>query len=312
MNSRREFLKKISSAALAAGSVPSLISAAWSQTASADRIAIPGEYGMIVRSFRFVDLESPVEYFNSWLTPIPHFFVRNHMHEPSQLDAADWRLTIAGEVENPVSLTLAEISKLPPHSVVNTLECAGNSRGLYRPQVPGSAVGQRRGRNGSFFRTATARCPRTLRHEIDRQIRDVSRARRSAGKSSAVHSQHSHRESARCRLSDRNPHERRALAQASRIPGSRAHARMGRSGILQMADGNQSARVGVCRQLHEPGIPIPQPSAAARRIGEARRYASLDGIKREIGHCRSARWREAQSWSDQRAWARLGRAKPMW
>ncbi len=142
MNSRREFLKKISSAALAAGSVPSLISAAWSQTASADRIAIPGEYGMIVRSFRFVDLESPVEYFNSWLTPIPHFFVRNHMHEPSQLDAADWRLTIAGEVENPVSLTLAEISKLPPHSVVNTLECAGNSRGLYRPQVPGVQWGK--------------------------------------------------------------------------------------------------------------------------------------------------------------------------
>jgi sulfite oxidase len=142
MNSRREFLKTISTAALAAGSVPSLVSAAWSHADSRNDIHIPGESGMIVRSFRFVDLESPVEYFNSWLTPIPHFFVRNHMHEPSQLDPGDWRLTIGGEVGKPLTLTLAELAKLPTHSVVNTLECAGNGRGLYRPQVPGVQWGK--------------------------------------------------------------------------------------------------------------------------------------------------------------------------
>jgi DMSO/TMAO reductase YedYZ molybdopterin-dependent catalytic subunit len=95
-----------------------------------------------VRSFRFVDLESPVEYFNSWLTPVPHFFVRNHMHEPSELDAGTWRLTIGGEVEKPVTLTLSDLSKIETHSVVNTLECAGNGRGLYRPQVPGVQWGK--------------------------------------------------------------------------------------------------------------------------------------------------------------------------
>jgi sulfite oxidase len=97
---------------------------------------------MIVRSFRFIDLESPVEYFNSWLTPVPHFFVRNHMHEPSQLDAGDWQLTIGGEVEKPIALALTDISKLPTHSVVNTLECAGNGRGLFRPQTPGVQWGK--------------------------------------------------------------------------------------------------------------------------------------------------------------------------
>jgi hypothetical protein len=51
---------------------------------------------------------NPVEYFNSWLTPVPHFFVRNHMHEPSELDAHDWRLTVGGEVEKPLTLSLAE------------------------------------------------------------------------------------------------------------------------------------------------------------------------------------------------------------
>ncbi len=97
---------------------------------------------MIVRSVRFVDLETPVEYFDTWLTPVPHFFVRNHMHEPSELDPAGWRLTVGGEVEKPLNLALAELTKLEAHSVVNTLECAGNGRGLHRPQVPGIQWGK--------------------------------------------------------------------------------------------------------------------------------------------------------------------------
>ena len=97
---------------------------------------------MIVRSFRFVDLETPVEYFNTWLTPVPHFFVRNHMHEPSELSTESWRLTIGGEVEKPITLTLPELSRLNTHSVVNTLECAGNGRSLHRPQVPGIQWGK--------------------------------------------------------------------------------------------------------------------------------------------------------------------------
>jgi DMSO/TMAO reductase YedYZ molybdopterin-dependent catalytic subunit len=105
-------------------------------------VDFPGEDGMILRSFRFLDLEAPVEYFNTWLTPVPHFFVRNHMHEPSELDANDWRLSLGGEVEKPLTLSLADLSKIETHSVVNTLECAGNGRSLHRPQVPGVQWGK--------------------------------------------------------------------------------------------------------------------------------------------------------------------------
>jgi sulfite oxidase len=105
-------------------------------------INIPGEDGMILRSSRFVDLETPVEYFDTWLTPIPRFFVRNHMHEPVELSAEGWRLTLGGEVEKPLTLTLPDLKKLEPHSVVNTLECAGNGRSLHRPQVPGIQWGK--------------------------------------------------------------------------------------------------------------------------------------------------------------------------
>jgi sulfite oxidase len=136
MNSRRDFLKQISAAALAA---PTILTWALPQQQSVD---VPGEDGMILRSFRFVDLETPVEYFNTWLTPVPHFFVRNHMYEPVQLDAHEWRLSVGGEVEKPITLSLAELSKLETHSVVNTLECAGNGRSLHRPQVPGVQWGK--------------------------------------------------------------------------------------------------------------------------------------------------------------------------
>ncbi|HWY21936.1 MAG TPA: sulfite oxidase [Candidatus Acidoferrum sp.] len=139
MNSRRNFLKQISLGAIAAGATPSILSWAFPQQQAVD---FPGEDGMIIRSFRFVDLETPVEYFSTWLTPIPHFFVRNHMHEPSELDPSDWRLSLGGEVDKPLTLSLAELAKLEAHSVVNTLECAGNGRSLHRPQVPGVQWGK--------------------------------------------------------------------------------------------------------------------------------------------------------------------------
>src|SRR5579862_3211076 len=140
MNSRRNFLKQFSGAALAASAAPSLL--AWATSDRSAPIDVPGEEGLIVRSYRFVDLETPVEYFNTWLTPVPHFFVRNHMHEPSELDAEAWRLSIDGEVEKPLTLSLNDLVKIEVHSVVNTLECAGNGRSLHRPQVPGVQWGK--------------------------------------------------------------------------------------------------------------------------------------------------------------------------
>jgi len=64
------------------------------------------------------------------------------MHEPSTLDAQEWKLSIAGEVEKPYSLTLAELAKLEARTVVNTLECAGNGRSLQNPKVAGVQWGK--------------------------------------------------------------------------------------------------------------------------------------------------------------------------
>jgi sulfite oxidase len=146
MNSRREFLKTASAAALAAGAAHPLLSWAADQSA----IGIPGEDGMIVRSYRFFDLEMPVEFMTEWITPVNHFYVRNHMFEPARIDPAKWKLTIGGEVQKPLTLTFADLQKISVHTVVNTMECAGNGRSLQNPKVPGVQWGKGAVGNAKF------------------------------------------------------------------------------------------------------------------------------------------------------------------
>ena len=138
MKSRRDFLKTASAAALAASVARPLLSYAAQDSA----ITIPDKDGMIVRSSRFLDLETPVEFMTEWITPVNHFFVRNHMFEPAKFDEKAWQLSITGEVEKPLNLTLVDLEKLSFHSVVNTMECAGNGRALQDPKVPGVQWGK--------------------------------------------------------------------------------------------------------------------------------------------------------------------------
>jgi DMSO/TMAO reductase YedYZ molybdopterin-dependent catalytic subunit len=130
--SRRDFLSAtlLSGAALALGD----LTVPWSAEAAA---LIPGKEKLIIRSLRFYDLETPVTLLNSWITPVDLFFVRNHMSEPTTFDPDAYRLTVGGEVEHPLSLTLADLKKLATATVTDTLECAGNGRGFYQPHVPG-------------------------------------------------------------------------------------------------------------------------------------------------------------------------------
>ena len=129
MISRRDFLTIASAGVIAGTMFPRL------HAAGVPGPKILGKAGMIVRSDRFLDLEMPPEFFNSWITPVPHFFVRNHMHQPGTWDAASWRLSIGGEVEKPLSVSLAElanwISTLSP-TPWSAPEMAGpfNSRGF--------------------------------------------------------------------------------------------------------------------------------------------------------------------------------------
>lgn len=61
----------------------------------------------------------------SWITPAKEFFTVAHYNRP-QIRAEDWRLTIGGLVERPVTFSLDQLKALPRQEVVFTLECAGN------------------------------------------------------------------------------------------------------------------------------------------------------------------------------------------
>jgi DMSO/TMAO reductase YedYZ molybdopterin-dependent catalytic subunit len=92
--------------------------------------------GMNVLSKRPEDLEMPLSGFSDYITPIEHFFVRTHVYVPT-VNLAEWRLTVDGEVGNPLTLTMDDIKKLPSVEMVAVVECAGNGRSFADPPVPG-------------------------------------------------------------------------------------------------------------------------------------------------------------------------------
>lgn len=92
---------------------------------------------MIVRSPKPADLEMPLPGFNEAITPIERFYVRCHTYTP-KVDLAGWKLQIDGLVAHPVTLTMAELKKMPHVDLVSVVECAGNGRGFYQPHVSGT------------------------------------------------------------------------------------------------------------------------------------------------------------------------------
>src|SRR3984885_5202279 len=93
---------------------------------------------MIVRSSRPEDLEMPLDGFHEWITPADRFFVRCHTYFPERANLSDWRLKIDGVVNQPLTLTMDDLKKLPRVELVGVLECAGNGRKFYEPHLPGA------------------------------------------------------------------------------------------------------------------------------------------------------------------------------
>lgn len=93
---------------------------------------------MIVHSARPEDLEMPLDGFKEWITPIDRFYVRCHAYLPERTNLSEWRLKLDGVVNQPLTLTMDDLKKLPRVEMVAVLECAGNGRSFYEPHVPGT------------------------------------------------------------------------------------------------------------------------------------------------------------------------------
>jgi len=92
--------------------------------------------GMIIRQKDPANLETPLDQVDSYVTPTELFYIRSHFRAPA-IDAAAYRLRVEGAVNNPFSLTLAQLRSMPSQTRPSTLECAGNGRVFLVPPVSG-------------------------------------------------------------------------------------------------------------------------------------------------------------------------------
>ncbi len=100
--------------------------------------ALPGKKPLIKLTYRPPNYETPISYFRTPLTPNDAFFVRYHLPDIPEVDAAKWRLSVGGEGANgQTELTLDDIRKMPAVEIVAVNQCSGNRRGLFQPHVAG-------------------------------------------------------------------------------------------------------------------------------------------------------------------------------
>ena len=84
--------------------------------------------------------ETPESLLDDDTTPIEKFYIRNNGQIPDKTtDADSWKITIDGEVNNKVEITLGELKKKYKAMTQRmVLECGGNGRAAFSPPARGN------------------------------------------------------------------------------------------------------------------------------------------------------------------------------
>lgn len=147
---RRGFLKGTGLTALGAAlgmAVPfgryfpeGLVPAAFAQDTGADLMS--EKDGLTVHNDRPLNAETPAHLLDDDITPYSRLFVRaNGLIPQTALDqnAGEWKLTIDGEVENELSLTIDDLKNdFENVTLALALECGGNGRAFFNPGASGN------------------------------------------------------------------------------------------------------------------------------------------------------------------------------
>lgn len=120
-----------------------LVPAAFAQTPE-DHAALLAEAGKdaglsVIGDRPFV-AETPEHLLDDDTTPIEKFFVRQNGIPPEEATDPDaWELVIEGEVDTPLTLTLADLkARFEPVTLRMVLECGGNGRSFFDPPARGN------------------------------------------------------------------------------------------------------------------------------------------------------------------------------
>ncbi|MBX4924419.1 molybdopterin-dependent oxidoreductase [Rhizobium binae] len=101
--------------------------------------ALRDKVPLIRKTIRPPNFETPVQYFNEAFTPNNAFFVRYHLADIPEVDAASWKLTVGGAAAGQqVQFTLDDLKKnFDRVEIAAVCQCSGNRRGFSVPHVPG-------------------------------------------------------------------------------------------------------------------------------------------------------------------------------
>ena len=96
---------------------------------------------MLVHSERPFNGEFAPHLLNDDVTPTARHFVRNNSGIPERAvkqDFRGWQLVVDGEVHKELALSMDDLVRFPQVTMEVVLECAGNGRSLFSPQVSGT------------------------------------------------------------------------------------------------------------------------------------------------------------------------------
>ncbi len=120
--------------------LPGLMPVALAQQASDEALAA-GKAGLTMLGDRPLNMESPPHLLDDDITPANRLFVRNNGQVPDVSAAMDesWMLTVDGEVNTPLSLSIADLkANFENVTLQLTLECGGNGRRFFEPGASGN------------------------------------------------------------------------------------------------------------------------------------------------------------------------------
>lgn len=101
--------------------------------------SIEGKDGLVVLNDRPVNAECPAHLLDDLVTPTNRHFVRNNGLPPETVDAANWTLTVDGEVNDVLTLSIDELKdKFEVVKLQLQLECGGNGRASFDPKAKGN------------------------------------------------------------------------------------------------------------------------------------------------------------------------------
>ncbi|WP_158056701.1 sulfite oxidase [Halorussus halophilus] len=76
--------------------------------------------------------------YESFITPREEHYIRNHYSTPD-IDAEEWTVSLTGAFDEEVELTMDEIrNDFSTETVTHTMQCSGNGRSYFEPQVGGN------------------------------------------------------------------------------------------------------------------------------------------------------------------------------